>query len=46
MAVLQVAKVLLGLYCSIGEYEDRKRYDYFVRYLLGIEPPNWNQVSL
>jgi dipeptidyl aminopeptidase/acylaminoacyl peptidase len=31
---------------SIGAYEDRRRFDYFVRHLLGIEPPNWNRVSL
>lgn len=30
---------------SIGEYEDRKRKDYFVKHLLGINPPNWNQIS-
>lgn len=30
---------------SIGDYEDRRRKDYFVKHLLGIDPPNWNQVS-
>lgn len=30
---------------SIGEYEDRKRKDYFVKHLLSINPPNWNQFS-
>jgi dipeptidyl aminopeptidase/acylaminoacyl peptidase len=28
-----------------GYYVDRTRYDYFVRHLLGVEPPNWNTVS-
>ena len=26
-----------------GAYTDRKRDDFFVRYLLGVEPPDWNQ---
>jgi dipeptidyl aminopeptidase/acylaminoacyl peptidase len=26
-------------------YGDHKRYDFFVRHLLGIRPPPWNQVS-
>jgi dipeptidyl aminopeptidase/acylaminoacyl peptidase len=26
-----------------GEYGERRRRDYFVRHLLGVEPPNWNQ---
>jgi dipeptidyl aminopeptidase/acylaminoacyl peptidase len=25
-----------------GEYGERRRRDFFVRYLLGIEPPDWN----
>jgi dipeptidyl aminopeptidase/acylaminoacyl peptidase len=29
---------------SIGEYEERNRYDYFVRHLLGKNPPNWNRI--
>ena len=29
---------------SGGAYGDRKRYDFFVRHLLGVEPPDWNQV--
>ena len=29
-----------------GPWGDRKRYDYFVHYLLGVEPPNWNEASL
>jgi dienelactone hydrolase len=27
---------------SGGEYGDKKRYDFFVHHLLGVEPPNWN----
>lgn len=30
---------------SGGPYGERKRRDFFVRYLLGFEPPQWNQVS-
>lgn len=26
-------------------YGDHKRYDFFVRHLLGVEPPAWNQVA-
>jgi dipeptidyl aminopeptidase/acylaminoacyl peptidase len=26
-----------------GPYGDRKRYDFFVRHLLGVVPPDWNQ---
>jgi dipeptidyl aminopeptidase/acylaminoacyl peptidase len=25
-----------------GVYGERKRYDFFVRHLLGVEPPDWN----
>jgi hypothetical protein len=28
-----------------GEYGDRKRNDFFVHYLLGVEPPDWNQIA-
>jgi dipeptidyl aminopeptidase/acylaminoacyl peptidase len=28
-----------------GEYGDRKRYDFFVRHLLGVEPPDWNRIA-
>jgi len=28
---------------SGGAYGDRKRYDFFVRNLLGVEPPDWNR---
>jgi dipeptidyl aminopeptidase/acylaminoacyl peptidase len=26
-----------------GEYADRKRNDFFVRHLLGVDPPDWNK---
>jgi Prolyl oligopeptidase family len=26
-----------------GSYGDRKRYDFFVHHLLGVEPPDWNE---
>jgi dipeptidyl aminopeptidase/acylaminoacyl peptidase len=29
-----------------GPWGDRKRYDFFVHWLLGIEPPNWNELPL
>ncbi|MFC1729937.1 DPP IV N-terminal domain-containing protein [candidate division KSB1 bacterium] len=29
-----------------GEYGERKRRDFFVRHLLGIEPPGWNQIGM
>lgn len=28
-----------------GTYGDRKRYDFFVKHLLGITPPDWNTVD-
>jgi dipeptidyl aminopeptidase/acylaminoacyl peptidase len=28
-----------------GLYGDRKRYDFFVHHLLGVEPPDWNRVE-
>jgi dipeptidyl aminopeptidase/acylaminoacyl peptidase len=28
-----------------GDYYDRKRADFFVRELLGVNPPDWNQVK-
>jgi hypothetical protein len=28
-----------------GPYRDRKRYDFFVHHLLGVEPPDWNRDS-
>jgi dipeptidyl aminopeptidase/acylaminoacyl peptidase len=29
-----------------GAYGDRKRFDFFVHHLLGVEPPDWNRVEL
>jgi len=29
---------------SGGTYGERKRRDFFVRYLLGVEPPDWNKI--
>jgi hypothetical protein len=26
-----------------GAYGDRKRFDFFVHHLLGVEPPDWNE---
>jgi len=28
-----------------GEYGERKRFDFFVHHLLGIEPPDWNKIE-
>jgi dipeptidyl aminopeptidase/acylaminoacyl peptidase len=28
-----------------GEYGERKRRDFFVKYILGMNPPNWNQID-
>lgn len=28
-----------------GLYGDRKRYDFFVHHLLGVEPPDWNRME-
>jgi len=30
---------------SGGEYGERKRRDFFVRNLLGVEPPDWNRIE-
>jgi dipeptidyl aminopeptidase/acylaminoacyl peptidase len=29
-----------------GAYGERKRFDFFVHHLLGVEPPDWNKVKL
>ena len=29
-----------------GEYGERKRFDFFVHHLLGVEPPDWNRAPL
>jgi dipeptidyl aminopeptidase/acylaminoacyl peptidase len=28
-----------------GEYGERKRFDFFVHHLLGVEPPDWNTID-
>jgi len=28
-----------------GEYGERKRFDFFVHHLLGVEPPDWNRTD-
>ncbi|MBK9155093.1 MAG: DPP IV N-terminal domain-containing protein [Chloracidobacterium sp.] len=28
-----------------GEYGERKRFDFFVHHLLGVEPPDWNRMD-
>jgi len=39
--------VLPGVGHSIGgDYGERRRRDYFVKHLLGVEPPNWNMIEL
>jgi dipeptidyl aminopeptidase/acylaminoacyl peptidase len=40
--------VIPGAGHGAGEsrYGDRRRRDFFVRHLLGIEPPDWNSVSM
>lgn len=36
--------VLPGMnHTSGGEYGERKRRDFFVKHILGQDPPNWNQ---
>lgn len=34
-----------GQHGLAGDYFDRKRWDYFVKHLLGVEPPDWNSVE-
>ncbi len=29
-----------------GEYGERKRFDFFVHHLLGVEPPDWNKTGI
>jgi hypothetical protein len=30
----------------MGEsYGDHKRYDFFVRHLMGVEPPKWSELK-
>jgi hypothetical protein len=28
-----------------GAYGEKKRNDFFVHHLLGVEPPNWNKME-
>jgi len=28
-----------------GDYGERKRFDFFVHHLLGVEPPDWNKIE-
>lgn len=28
-----------------GEFGDRKRFDFFVKHLLGVMPPDWNIIN-
>ena len=38
--------VLPGVHHTMGErYGEHKRYDFFVRHLLGVEPPKWSELS-
>ena len=38
--------VVAGAHHTMGEnYGDHKRYDFFVRHLLNIEPPKWSEVK-
>jgi dipeptidyl aminopeptidase/acylaminoacyl peptidase len=32
-----------GVHGTPGEYADRKRNDFFVKHLLGVDPPDWNK---
>lgn len=38
--------VLPGVSHTLGEeFGDHKRYDFFVKHLLGVEPPKWDEIS-
>ena len=38
--------VLPGVHHSMGEtYGEHKRFDFFVRNLLGVTPPKWNELK-
>ncbi len=38
--------VLPGVHHTMGEsFGEHKRYDFFVKNLLGVTPPKWNEVS-
>jgi dipeptidyl aminopeptidase/acylaminoacyl peptidase len=34
-----------GRHGLAGDYFDRRRWDYFVKHLLGVEPPDWNSIE-
>lgn len=39
--------VMPGAHHTMGEdFGERKRYDFFVRHLLGVTPPSWQEVPL
>lgn len=38
--------VLPGVHHTLGEeFGDHKRYDFFVRHLLGVTPPSWSEIT-
>ena len=38
--------VIPGAHHTVGEaYGEHKRYDFFVRHLLGVNPPAWNELE-
>ena len=38
--------VLPGVHHTLGEsFGEHKRYDFFVRHLLGVTPPDWNEID-
>ena len=38
--------VIPGAHHTMGEnYGDHKRYDFFVRHLMGVEPPKWSELN-
>lgn len=38
--------VLPGVHHTLGEqYGEHKRFDFFVRHLLGVEPPKWGEIG-
>jgi dipeptidyl aminopeptidase/acylaminoacyl peptidase len=38
--------VLPGVHHTMGEYfGEHKRFDFFVKHLLGVDPPDWQKVK-
>ncbi len=38
--------VIPGAHHTMGEaYGDHKRYDFFVKHLMGVEPPAWDKIT-